>query len=90
MQLFKFFQRNDAARVQDCALREDLSDPVAQGLQKLLLRWLHSRIVLPEELHRGELSHGFDLLLFLIGHKAKTSFIISKGKFRARGKQGPR
>ena len=86
MQLFKFFQRNDTARVQDCALREDLSDPVAQGLQKLLLRWLHRRIILPEELHGGELSHGFDFLLFLIGHKAKTCLVISKGKFRARGK----
>ena len=90
MQLFKLFQRNDAAWVQDCALREDLSDPVAQGLQKLLLRWLHCRIILPEELHGGELSHGFDFLLFLIGQKAKTCLVISKGKFWARGKQGPR
>jgi hypothetical protein len=66
MQLFKLFQRNDAAWVQDCALREELSDPVAQGLQKLLLRWLHRRIILPEELHGGELSHVFEFLLFLI------------------------
>jgi hypothetical protein len=77
MQLFKLLQRNDAAWVQDCALREDLSDPVAQRLQKLLLRWLHCRIILPEELHGGELSHGFDFLLFLIGQKAKTRLIIS-------------
>ena len=90
MKLFKLFQRNHAARVQDCALCEDLSDPVAQSLQKFLLLRLHCRIILPEELHGGELSQGFDLLLFLIRHKAKTNLIISKGKFRARGKQRPR
>lgn len=90
MQLFKFFKRNYTGRVQDSGLSEDLSDPVAQGLQKLLLQRFHCRIILPEELHGNELSHRFDILLFLIGHEAKTSFIISKGKFRARGKQGPR
>jgi hypothetical protein len=41
MKLFKLFQRNHAARVQDCALCEDLSDPVAQSLQKPLLLRLH-------------------------------------------------
>ena len=90
MKLFKLFQRNHAARVQDCALGEDLSDPVTQSLQKLLLLWLHCRIILPEKLHGGELSQGFDLLLFLIGHKTEGGLIIGEGKFRARGKQGPR
>ena len=61
MQLLKFFKRNDTATVQDCTLSEDLSDPVTQGLQKLLLLRLHCRIILTEELHRHELSHGFDL-----------------------------
>jgi hypothetical protein len=90
MQLFKLFKRDHAARVQDCALGEDLSDPVAQSLHKLLLLRLHCRIILPEELHGGELSYGFDLMLFLIGHKTEGGLIISKGKFRARGKEGPR
>ena len=90
MKLFKLFQRNHAARVQDCALGEDLSDPVTQSLQKFLLLRVHSRIILPEELHGGELSQGFDLLLFLIGHKTEGGLIIGEGRFRARGKQGPR
>jgi hypothetical protein len=90
MQLFKLFQRDHAARVKDCALGEDLSDPVTQSLQKFLLLRLHCRIIFPEELHGGELSQGFDLLLFLIGHKAETRLIIGEGKFRARRKQRPR
>ena len=56
MQLFKLFQRDHAARVQYCALGEDLSDPVAQSLQKPLLLSLHCGIILPEELHGRELS----------------------------------